>query len=361
VWAVCCGGVVLAAAAAFARRHAVSSTPALATNDSEMRPDRLFTDKSGAVVRVVTLDTTGRPLKQGSAFFVDADGLLVTNYHVMADCASARILFDNDVEIGIDSIAAVDPQGDLALVRVSGREFKCLRLADAEAPPVGTRVYAIGTPQGLTNSLSQGLVSGIRRIAPDLLLLQTTAPISPGSSGGPLLTADGNVIGVNTLYLVGGQNLNFAVGTARVKRLLDIERRKLVPAQSLTTEINPKRDGEPKGASDRLTSVLVARGFSAPNKRSGRNYLYRITVHAVVRATDETAFKRILEQHRVQFNGALREGIRQSDPQDLDGRLEPRGRQLGTHLGSEFNRIIEADTIVDVQVTEVSGFLFEWK
>jgi S1-C subfamily serine protease len=126
----------------------------------------------------------------------------------------------------VQGFLALDVAADLVILKVAGRSPTYLMLAAlGHEPAVGSRAYAIGNPEGLANTLSEGLVSGRRqgRKVADMVWLQTTAPISHGSSGGPLLDASGRVIGVTTKSLAApdAQNLNFAVPSDKVRSLLD--------------------------------------------------------------------------------------------------------------------------------------------
>jgi len=183
-------------------------------------PADLYAWASPAVVRVVVRDEKFKVLGFGSGFFVSADGLLVTNHHVIEGANFATILLSNNATLFVEGVAATDPKNDLALLKVNGADLSFLSV-DADLPPkVGARVYAIGNPKGMTNTLSEGLVSGLRKVGQQPAVIQTTAPISKGSSGGPLLTADGKVIGVTSAFLAKGQNLNFAVPAGEVRKLL---------------------------------------------------------------------------------------------------------------------------------------------
>ena len=214
-----------------------------------MPPDKLFERCSPAVVRIVVRDKDHKDLGFGSGFLISEGGGLVTNYHVVDGATSASVIFANNpkVEIEVEGILATDKAGDLALLMIPGKNLPHLQLADGPPPKVGTKVYAIGNPEGMTNTLSDGLVSGLRSIPdpeakPDifdrlaatqpsvfhqiaakrfaeLTFLQTTAPISHGSSGGPLLTADGQVVGVTAGFLADAQNLNLAIPASRVAEL----------------------------------------------------------------------------------------------------------------------------------------------
>ncbi|HUT33926.1 MAG TPA: trypsin-like peptidase domain-containing protein [Planctomycetota bacterium] len=155
----------------------------------------------------------------------EAVGFVLTNYHVIRAAARVNIeLADGRKCIYVWQVVAEDEKADLAVLCVvveSPKPLPALDISSSAPPPIGTTVYAIGNPKGLANSLSTGIVSGEREVRSDLHWLQTTAPISEGSSGGPLLTADGQVVGVTTASVVGGQNLNFAVPASAVRRLLN--------------------------------------------------------------------------------------------------------------------------------------------
>jgi Tfp pilus assembly protein PilF len=159
----------------------------------------------------------------GSGFFVSPDGILVTNYHVVAKARFATVVLPSEATLFVEGVLAVDEQADLAVLKVNGKDLPTLTLiAKGETAPVGARVYAIGNPAGLSNTLSDGLISGLRTLGPGLIVLQTTAAISPGSSGGPVLDSTAHVVGVAAASLSGAgtQNLNFAVPAEKVHDIL---------------------------------------------------------------------------------------------------------------------------------------------
>jgi len=201
----------------------------------EMTPTELFARASPAVV---TVHVSGPDIEAwGSGFFVSDDGLLVTNYHVIADTDAAAVVFADGTRANVLGIAAASEKWDIAILRVEYRPNVFLKLK-REEPAVGTRVFAIGSPQKLANSLSEGLVSGIRDDG-----IQVTAPISHGSSGGPLLDAHGEVLGVTTFYINGGENLNFAVPSARVIDLMaSIAPTRPLPAAAARVEAQRQAD-----------------------------------------------------------------------------------------------------------------------
>ncbi len=148
--------------------------------------------------------------KSGSGFLISADGIVVTNHHVVAGEANISVRLASGLELAIDEIIADDPQLDIALFRVKGRGFPKLTLGDSDRVVPGDPIMVISNPMGLPGSVSDGLVSGVREFE-GTKLLQISAPISPGSSGGPVLDRAGNVIGVARATILGGQNLNLAV------------------------------------------------------------------------------------------------------------------------------------------------------
>ena len=203
------------------RDRAKPSVTTMAQTNNAMSASELFTVASPAVVRVVVRDKAQKVIGQGSGFFVSEDGLLVTNYHVIEDADSATVLLSSNAMLFVDGVVAYNADTDLALLKVNGDRLSTLSLQTGPVPRVGTKVYAIGNPLGYKNTLSDGIVSGY----PDYYkggfkVIQTTAAISPGSSGGPLLVADGSVIGVTTYGNVRGQNLNFVIPCEQINELL---------------------------------------------------------------------------------------------------------------------------------------------
>jgi hypothetical protein len=151
---------------------------------------------------------------------------VATNYHVIAHGKLGAVKFSDGTLSPIDGILAADKVRDLAIVRIHTRPkgVRVLPLANSDRVEVGEDVVAIGNPLGLELSVSNGIVSGIR--SDEKLggkFLQITAPISHGSSGGPLFNMAGEVIGVTSLFIEGGENLNFAIPSNDVERLLGKE------------------------------------------------------------------------------------------------------------------------------------------
>jgi len=156
----------------------------------------------------------------GTGFAV-MPSVFATNLHVVAGADKILISAPSGRSSAVSAVVAVDPTHDLVLLHAKGAtDVPPLALGnDAELRP-GDGVIALGTPQGLDLSVSTGVVGAVRELNPELTLLQITAPISPGSSGGPLFDEFGRVVGVTTMFSAQGQNLNFAVPAHYVAALV---------------------------------------------------------------------------------------------------------------------------------------------
>ena len=183
-------------------------------------------------VVLITCDDAKGDTIQASGFFISR-GLIVTNYHVIEGMVRGQVklaprLGRKLTILPINSILDFDHTRDLALLSVNLRSSIDLFLENESIPTiapfdepirVGEMIYALGNPQGLEGSISEGIVSGIRQSGGSRLL-QITTPISPGSSGGPVINAKGHVIGVVAASLREGQNLNFAIPSESVRKLV---------------------------------------------------------------------------------------------------------------------------------------------
>ena len=145
----------------------------------------------------------------------------MTNYHVIKGASSAIVKLPDGAFYDVDGVVAFDKARDLAVIKAHGQNFRVVTLGNSDRVQVGEEIVAIGSPLSLESTVSSGIVSGIRTIEEEGgKFLQITAPISPGSSGGPLFNMAGEVVGITTLYLKGGENLNFAIPVNDAKLLL---------------------------------------------------------------------------------------------------------------------------------------------
>jgi V8-like Glu-specific endopeptidase len=204
-----------------------SSTPALKPNAPyQLIPPRkdiptIVKAANGAIVSIIMSDENGHAIAQGTGFLISKDGRIVTNYHVIENGSSAVAKLPDGAFFVVDGVLASDKVRDVALIKAHGENFRTLTLGNSNQLEVGEDVVAIGNPLSLESTVSSGIVSGIRTAEKEGgKFLQVTTPISPGSSGGPLFNMAGEVVGITTLYLEGGQNLNFAIPINDAKHLL---------------------------------------------------------------------------------------------------------------------------------------------
>ena len=178
-----------------------------------------------AVVQVRT------PEGLGSGFFVNPDGYLITNFHVIEGETeiSVEVYSQNNGQLERETykqvhIIAINKFHDLALLHIEDKnapKFKYLTLGSADALNVGDSVFAIGSPMGLERTVTEGILSTKTRELEGELYLQTTAQINPGNSGGPLFNLAGEVVGVTNMKIQFGEGLGFAIPVELVKNFLD--------------------------------------------------------------------------------------------------------------------------------------------
>ena len=178
-----------------------------------------------AVVQVRT------PEGLGSGFFVNADGYLITNFHVIEGETELSVEVYSQVNGQLDRdtykqvrIVAINKFHDLALLHIEDKnapKFKYVTLGSSDALNVGDSVFAIGSPLGLERTMTEGILSTKTRELEGELYLQTTAQINPGNSGGPLFNLAGEVVGVTNMKILFGEGLGFAIPVELVKNFLD--------------------------------------------------------------------------------------------------------------------------------------------
>jgi len=203
------------------------SAPAKETTPRvRMSPKDIMQNYTDGIVRI---EAAGD--KVGTGFILDSSGLVATNLHVVAGSRDIEVKLHDGTPYRVTHVAGVDPGRDLAVLRIQpAKPLKALRLGDSDQMTAGDQVTAIGNPLGVFDySVSSGLVSQVRQVCTEtdekcppggLTLLQISAPISQGSSGGPLFNQFGEVVGLTTLIVAQGQAINFAVPANYLKPLI---------------------------------------------------------------------------------------------------------------------------------------------
>lgn len=196
-----------------------TNKPVISTEAKQMSTRELAETMFPSTALIVMEDENRQPFSQGSGFVV-ADNWIVTNHHVIEGADGGYIkIVGQEKKYEIDGYVSLDSNHDLALLNVTGLQSKPLTINDKKVV-VGDKLYVIGNPLGLEGTLSEGIVSGLREFGEDSIV-QISAPISPGSSGGPVFNEIGELIGVAVATLTGGQNLNFAIPSRYVNELIE--------------------------------------------------------------------------------------------------------------------------------------------
>jgi hypothetical protein len=180
----------------------------------------LISRVSPAVVTLICFDGTGQQTSQGSGFIVAPDGIIATACHVLVGAIRADVRLSIGAHYEVAGTVQRDAAADFALLKVPGTGLPTIPLGDSDTVRQGARVVALGAPLGLEETASEGIVSAVREWPQLGRVLQLTAPISPGSSGGPVLNDEGEAVGIVSFLMWQGQNLNFAVPINAVKLAL---------------------------------------------------------------------------------------------------------------------------------------------
>lgn len=194
-----------------------------------------------SVVVIVTYKN-GEALKQGSGFFVTNNGDILTNAHVLKDGDNFLVL-TNKSKSYVAKLKAMAADGqDIALIQIADTSYSPLKISSGTVLP-GTRVIAIGSPSGQRNTISDGVTSGVR-VMGGVPFLQVSAPISHGSSGGPILNEAGEVIAMTTWALSEGNDLNFGVPNKQLSAF--VAKSKSLPPIKLHGQQKTQRGSAPK-------------------------------------------------------------------------------------------------------------------
>ncbi len=201
---------------------------------------------SPGIVRIEAGDS-----KVGTGFIVDRSGLIATNLHVIEGESEIKVkLYKDPADYPAIVIAGFDKGHDLALLRIKPKApLPALRLGDSNAVSAGDRIYAIGNPLGVFDySITDGLISQVRPLSAELTILQISAAISQGSSGGPLFNQFGEVIGVTTAIITQGQSINLAVPANYLRPMM--KQQAAIPLADFARATQDQRSEHTAGAED---------------------------------------------------------------------------------------------------------------
>lgn len=233
---------------------------------ARLSPKDIAQRSSPAIVRI-----EAGPDKVGTGFILEKGGVVATNLHVVAGESAIKVKLYDGTQYQVAQIAGLDPGRDLALLQIKpAKELPTLKLGDSDAVSAGDQIVAIGNPLGfLDYSVTSGLVSQVRpicgradiaadRCQQELTLLQISAAISPGSSGGPLFNQFGEVVGITTAIVTAGQNINLAVPGNYLKPL--VAQHAVMSTDQFASETKrPDEDRRRRAANDPDPNVEIVR------------------------------------------------------------------------------------------------------
>ena len=185
--------------------------------ETALTANEVFERSKNSVGEIITYKKNGSELALGSCFAYSRDGKIVTNYHVIEDAYSAKVSI-NGKTYTVDNVLAYDKDVDLAVLKIAATNLPALTVC-AKTHAVGKQVYAFGSSKGLTATFSQGIITYADREIDGVSCVQHDAATSSGNSGGPLINAYCEVIGVHTMTIKDSQNLNLAVSVKELNNL----------------------------------------------------------------------------------------------------------------------------------------------
>ncbi|MDP4180550.1 MAG: DUF5050 domain-containing protein [Bacillota bacterium] len=230
-----------------------SPTPMPITVTAIPRPENTMTPKdiaknTDAILLIKTFDEDDQPIASGTGFNIEPSGIVVTNYHVIKDASIIKCSVNASTTYDVDYVLNYNVVKDIAILKLKNTSnLPVVRLGDSDKVELAEDVVAIGNPLELQNSVSTGIVSGLRDMF-GVRYIQTSAAISPGNSGGPLFNEYGEVIGITAMTISDSQNLNFAVPINSVKKLFPSS--SIMPIYAVSSEDSDLEEAEPNNAMD---------------------------------------------------------------------------------------------------------------
>jgi len=310
-----------------------------------------------SVVMLVMEDANSQPTALGSGFFV-SENIVTTNLHVIrnSERGYAKIVGEKP-GYDITGIVGIDAEMDLVLLEVANVRASPLPLGDSQQVAVGDEVYVVGNPQGLEGTFSKGIISGIRNFDAKSIL-QITAPISPGSSGGPVLNNKGEVIGVAVATLKGGQNLNFAIPVSYLSQLLT----KLEPPTPLSSVPTSSKSGLlRKNFGENSIDAVVGENFAWRHPHMSRDLLsagyYTFSLRNKLRNAAKDVYCLVifydkkgnpLDVDVIRYSGVILGGLAKR----ISGKVDPSVTRITTKYGSSVPQTKLEFRILDFKIVD---------
>ena len=208
---------------------------------------RLVKKVMESVVTIVTYSNAGAMRAQGTGFILNPTGNIITNRHVLDGADSAQVKYHDGRIQTVQSIVGENRDYDILVITTTTKPaFNSGLTLSPSAPEIGEHIIVVGTPLGLDYTVSDGIVSALRTVPEFGDIIQISAPISPGSSGSPVINLKGEVIGVATFQYVAGQNLNFAIPSSQIMKAKEVHLRFPYSTSEAQSTISGDFDGDHK-------------------------------------------------------------------------------------------------------------------
>jgi tetratricopeptide (TPR) repeat protein len=294
---------------------------------------RLVKKIQPAVATVIAYDMERNIENIGTGFFIDPQGHLVTNFHVLAGRYAADVRTAAGKSYRVKAVIAENKAADLLKldVDIPPAEVAWIAVED-RVPEIAERVIVVGSPMGLEQTVSEGIVSSVREIPPVGTVFQMSAPISPGSSGSPVASMKGQVVGIATFQFNQGQNLNFAVTAAQILAL-----RKFDSAKTISEWTFEHLGNKPK-----VAEALCQKGVSLSIHGEHRKALEYFKKATEIDPSDSEAWSGL---------GSCYAGL--NDPEDAIAAYKqaiennPRDEAARFHLGTYFVKLGRLEEAID--------------
>jgi len=283
-----------------------------------------------STVIIFTYNDNGEHLKQGSGFFISQNGDVITNYHVLQGASSAEIKTADEKTYPITYVLAGDAQSDLIRLSVNIPSSSVHPLTLSKAiPEIGESIIVYGSPLGLESTVSDGIVSAIRDIPGYGMIIQITAPISPGSSGSPVLNLQGELIGIASFQMVEGQNLNFAIPSEKIISLILIEENKISISE---------KDFRPESQAEKESGHKEAyqKALDSIDKKEYEKALYYLETAI---KTDILSLKESVYFYIGFCNGELGNYMKAIEAYKQAIRIDPNYATAYSYLGNAYNNL----------------------
>jgi hypothetical protein len=214
----------------------IKAIAVITVNKKPMNASEIFKKVNPSIVYIETYNKYNEKVGSGSGVIVSKDGVVVTNHHVIVDVTEiqyVKIRLHNGQVYETDQVIGYSDNRDLAVLKINGpKNLVPITLGDSTKIKTGEKIFALGSPLGIQNSVTEGIISNKNIIDNKLSFIQFTAPISEGNSGGALVNIYGELVGINVAYYIKGQNMNLAIplkdyqalNKSKLKTILEVNR-----------------------------------------------------------------------------------------------------------------------------------------